>query len=51
MGVIRVADMQVVLGKDDTAMLITLAVILKITCLSLTFKLEADPGEVCYFLP
>ena len=39
-----------VAGKANTAVLITLAVILKITCLLLTFKSEANPGEVYYFL-
>ena len=43
--------MRVVLGKDNTAVLVTLAVILKITCLLLISKSEADPGEVYYFLP
>ena len=43
--------MRVVLGENNTAVLITLAVILKVVCLSSTFKLKADPGEVYYFLP
>ena len=38
-------------GKADITVLVTLAVISRVTCLSLTSKLEADPGEVCYFLP
>ena len=50
MGVTEAADMRVVLGEDDTAVLVTLAVILKVTYLLLTFKSEADPGEVYYFL-
>ena len=43
--------MQVVLGKNNTAVLVTLVIILKIAYLLLTFKSEADPGEVYYFLP
>ena len=43
--------MQVVLGEDDTAVLVTLVVILRVACLLLTFKSEADPGEVNCFLP
>ena len=43
--------MRVVLGENNTAVLVTLAVILKITCLLLTFKSETNPGEVYCFLP
>ena len=50
MGVMRAANVRVVLGEDDTAVLIALAVILKVVYLLLTFKLEANPGEVYYFL-
>ena len=50
MGVMGAADVRVA-GKADTAVLITLAVILRITYLLLTFKSEADPGEIYYFLP
>ena len=45
------ADMRVILGKNTTAVLIALAIILKVIYLLLTFKSEADPGEVYYFLP
>ena len=38
-------------GKADTAVLITLVIILKIICLLLISGSEADPGEVYYFLP
>ena len=38
-------------GEAYTAVLIALVVILKVTYLLSTFKLEADPGEVYYFLP
>ena len=44
------ANIRVVLGEDNTAVLVTLAIILRIIYLLLTFKLEADPGEVYYFL-
>ena len=45
------ANVWVVLGKADTAVLVTLIIILRVIYLLLTFKLEADPGEVYYFLP
>ena len=54
MGVIRaapVSDMRVALGEDNTAVLATLAVILRVTYLSSTSESEANPGEVYYFLP
>ena len=37
-------------GKGHTAVLITLTVILKVTCLLLISKSEVNPGEVYYFL-
>ena len=43
--------MQVVLRENNTAMLITLAVILKVIYLLSISKSKADPGEVYYFLP
>ena len=42
--------MRVVLGENDTAVLVTLVVILRIAYLLSTFKLKVNPGEVCYFL-
>ena len=42
-------NMRVALGKDHTAVLVTLPVILKVTYLLSTFKSEIDPGEVYYF--
>ena len=53
MGVIKaspVSDMRMALREDDTTMLVTLVIILKIIYLSLTLKPEADPAEVYYFL-
>ena len=40
-----------VAGKANTAVLVTLVIILKVIYLLLIFKLEANPGEVYYFLP
>ena len=54
MGVIKaapVSDMRVVLGEDNTAVLITLVVILKVICLLLISESEVNPTEVCCFLP
>ena len=45
------ANGRVVLGKADTAVLATLAIILKITYLLPTSEPEANPTEVYYFLP
>ena len=45
------ANVRVGLGDDDTAVLVTLVIILRVACLLSTFKSEADPGEVCCFLP
>ena len=50
MGVIRAADVQVGLGNNDTAVLVTLVVILRVIYLLLIFKSEVNPGEVYYFL-
>ena len=50
MGVTGAADVRGA-GKADTAVLVTLVIILKVACLLSTFKSEADPGEVYYFLP
>ena len=44
------ANIRVVLGEDNTAVLIALAVLLRVTYLLLTFKSEANPGKVYYFL-
>ena len=44
------ADIRVV-GKANTAVLVTLVIILKIIYLSLISKPEANPTEVYYFLP
>ena len=51
MGAVPANDVQVVLGENNTAILVTLVIILKITCLLSIFKSEADPGEVYYLLP
>ena len=40
-----------VAGKTDTTVLIILVIILRVICLLLTFKLEANPGEIYCFLP
>ena len=50
-GAAPVSDMRVVLREDNTAVLVTLIIILKIIYLLLTFKLKANPTEVYYFLP
>ena len=39
------------LKNNNTAVLATLIIILKITYLLSTFKSEVNPGEVYYFLP
>ena len=46
-----VGDIRVALGEDDTAVLVTLVIILRVIYLLLTFEPEADPTEVCCFLP
>ena len=54
MGVIRAApvgNVQMVLGEDNTAVLATLIIILKVTYLLLISESEADPMKVYYFLP
>ena len=54
MGVIEaspVSNVQVILGKDNTAVLVTLVIIFKITYLLLTSELEVNPMEVYCFLP
>ena len=50
-GAAPVGDMRVVLGENDTAVLIALVIILKVICLLLISESEADPTEVYYFLP
>ena len=50
MGVIRAVNVRGV-GEADTAILVTLVVILRVACLLSIFKLEANPEEVYYFLP
>ena len=51
MGIMGADNVRVVLGKADTAVLITLVIILRVTCLLPTSNLEADLTEVYYFLP
>ena len=46
-----VSDVQVALGEDDTAVLVALAVILRVICLLPTSESEADLTKVYYFLP
>ena len=43
--------MRVVLKENNTAVLITLVIILKVIYLLLTSKAKANPTEVYYFLP
>ena len=50
MGVTGAANVRVA-EEADTAVLTTLAIILKVTYLLLICKLEANPGKVYYFLP
>ena len=50
-GVMGVADVRVVLGEANTAVLVTLVIILKVTCLLPISEPEADPTEVYCFLP
>ena len=38
-------------GKADTAVLVTLVIILRVIYLLLISGLEVDPGEIYYFLP
>ena len=54
MGVIKAApvgNVRVVLKEDNTVVLITLVIILRVTYLLLTSELKADPMEVCCFSP
>ena len=44
------ANVQVV-GKANTAVLVTLIIILRVTYLLSTFKSEINLGEIYYFLP
>ena len=46
-----VSNVQMVLGKNNMAVLITLVIILKVIYLLSTSESEADPMEVYYFLP
>ena len=45
------ADVRVVVGEANMAVLVALVVILKVACLLSIFKSEADLGEVYCFLP
>ena len=46
-----VNGVQVILGENNTAVLVILALILKVIYLLLTSESEANPAEVYYFLP
>ena len=47
-GAAPVGDMQVVLKKNNTAVLVTSIIILKVIYLLSTSESEANPAEICY---